>query len=702
MNSYSSDLKEILYWLQAGRLDSIRSRFYHPWPGIFRTSSSPVQLAQKALQILPDSDRPLFASFILTSLLLNKDLTAREDGPQLLELLPFSKLDLGLKPEELLDRGWLAVPLLLSASGSSRMVWALISIGSGPRYPGWIKAKMDQVSLRAVETAAGLVLGREQDFFFWPLLDPATRDASVSGSSLGLAAYLGLRALRERLQAPFVLAATGSLERLGTVQPVHNLEEKARLAQKHGFQGLICPEQDLPLYYTDLELIPCRNTDQAWAVWLQYSPDCGFSAFVRQSKDQAWLCANLASLPVSVLRYLQHTGSLGQAGQVIAAEPRLLQDLLQSLKTEVQSPDWDRERLCLILDSLPARELEQQEHDPGLIFDLALLQRHKCNHCGRIREETEWRELSQRLKGFVELCSHSEQKLLDNFNLRIVTAHNQYRFEPGLPFASKEVQSILHRESEAFLKLESKKGIALHPALGRFYGTAVQNYGFCGPAWLQQTLDSARIAMRLFGQGKIPGEHRQHCLRQHCYLVYAHLDADQPDHALQELLAYLQAQDLQDIEPSSLNPFEHACLLRYVAQTGTRLPGYLEQAAHLALQGVPSRHPWQLWLYNLGLLLQDRELSLYCLKQSVMLCLQDMHKEQTLVPMALLGLSALARSVPEKEQELLQQFRAIQEFLPSSSLSQEHFKPVLQTSPTLQGLLSLRSCLPRLFPFSYR
>ena len=248
--------------------------------------------------------------------------------------------------------------------------------------------------------------------------------------------------------------------------------------------------------------------------------------------------------------------------------------------------------------------------------------------------------------------------------------------------------------------------------LGKLYGTAVQNLGFCGAACLPQLLKVATSACRAFGEGRSP-DLLPDWQRQFSYLSYAYLDVHKWKEARDALWTYLGIKSWQELDFDRLFPFHHAALVRYMADTwhtteyGPDTQGVFQRLKGvLCLKLVESRltyeHPWQLWAYNLGRLAyfdSESGKAKFAWNKSIELC-KGIAGETTRV-MVLLPLAAMydANMLNVGHAELVEDI--LQHIKTSKYLCKEHFNPLPNQDGTVV-LSEVAKHTARFFPFTYR
>jgi hypothetical protein len=274
--------------------------------------------------------------------------------------------------------------------------------------------------------------------------------------------------------------------------------------------------------------------------------------------------------------------------------------------------------------------------------------------------------------------------------------HDHYVFEPHLPVEVAETCSLLenfHRHLKAFCPEAAYKPLA------RLHGTIAQHYGFCGPSWLARLEYHAAAAQQAFGGGEVE-EYKEDWKRQFNYLFYAYIDSDMLEPARDALRGYLE----WDFESwrtegfDSLNAFQHAALARFFARTKAVLPSYMDWA-HQHLNDRPIQHPWQLWLYNIGLQLGDETKKSTAWRLATTYCLAQGPPIQV---MAFMPLAELWRARLASREWIKDQLLSVVDRLRVSSLSRDHFHSILGCSSPDEVVSVVARDHARIFPFTYR
>ncbi len=698
MNKFFQKLDEIHFWLEHKGTDLAWKYFFHPHPSILSCPDSD-QCFHDIFKLLNEDLRRLFSCFCLACLALDHDNVHPEIKAAIKRGMIETNHELVISFEEVLSRKWIRIPFLVADAQSADLRWALISLGSGPNFPGWINKVFEKDSIEAVKLSSELA-GTEANFYFWPMVNFCVDRKTVSGGSLGLPAYLGYRSLfTAQTCRSQTVAATGCLEKTGRIKPVSFIEQKQKTCLRDGFKALICPVQPVneELY---LECIQAEDINQAWSAWKNYAPDCQFGPYFSLCNDSEVLKNSIAELPLPILCHLEQTGKLGNFVEDILKDTDALDKLIGNLKNEISKPGWNKDKVALLMDRMTPELLNSPRIDPLQKYELVILQRFKCNHLGRTEEACGWADVIKSMHETVVLDSGEEAKIVDDFNLSIVEKHNRYRFDPDLDLSVSPVVLLVEQSMLRFNERKKRFGYALNSNLGALFGTLAQNFAFCGPKYLDKTEEYSRQAMNFFGQGKISGRTRLDYLRQHSYLVYAYLDAQMPEKALEHLLIYLELDSLERFDFNEPNPYKHSCVMRFLAEGLAWMPDYVLHAQR-SLSFVPDQHPWQLWLKNLAVVSSDEDIKDFCLRKSISMCMKQQNQQETLVPMALQSLCLLHEYELKRRDIIVGYVKRINTFIINSSLDQEHFSPLISLIPS-EAVTRLPLLIKDLFPFNYR
>ncbi|MFO7801630.1 MAG: hypothetical protein R6V55_04990, partial [Desulfovermiculus sp.] len=621
MAHHSWTLEELAAWAGTQGFRPLWNRAClcpHPdiWPGQLSLQAC----LSSITQALPPQEFPLLQALCLSGLAL----TPKPD-PNTISILQSwtSPQDIGLSLSwsELTNPTWHQIPLLLAdeRTGRAILLWTLVVNRfeqTDHIVPLWAATCMEQKALAAVHKAAELERPASgAGLFFWPILDFTKPGIQIRGSSLGLPALLGFHAANTNTPSPN-LAATGSLTSDGRLLPASHLESKAKAAKSAGFRGLLfpCPGHSPALSKTisDLEFLPVPDLSTARTLWRLYSPGQGatlIQALQPQDTPQQ-VVSSLLCLSEQTIRHLeQQYGLIRRAIRSVFNSANIygLRQILDVSCPQDSESVPNQALIQAILDSVQTEDMNiLYAQSPELCLRLCRLQLMRCRHQGRLADWEEWEKWLEehKLERVIACSDQGETKLIMLLAERIVQdEHNRFCFDPamndklGLWF-----ESVLQDEKNRFERRLKFRNPSVHRALGCFYGTMAQHFGFCGPAYLDLCRTYVHRAQIAFGQGKI-ADYREDWLREFCYLMYAYLDAGMLDEARTMLQTYLECPDLEKFDPQTSNPFHHAAYVRFLADNGRELPRSYAEFWSSRLDHIPSEHPWQLWAVNFGRLM---------------------------------------------------------------------------------------------------
>lgn len=514
--------------------------------------------------------------------------------------------------EEAAKGCWTAVPTLVMGARPFLRYW---TVGWAPAaetdfLPAWVSTMLDAEAeaavIQAAETArAALPQPHGGCLTAYPLA-AAADGVQFTGGSLGLPLALGFHALLQRRRWPGHGVATGAIDSEGAVLPVQALGEKAALAEQKGFTLLLYPEGNhFTCSATAVEAVPVQNLTEAAVMAACRTPHerREWAEFVAALNSPERLPAFLAAADTAWLgRCLADRGCLTRIRRSIV-QPDGLVLWVGTLESALSKNDLERAELLVQLMDDAAFEAAAAEK-PSLALRWCCAALSVNNHRGRVAEAAAWANRGERFLPDVrrikaDLCS-------EFFNRRLVLHHNQYRFDPRIP---DEILPVLNALEERYA-LSCRQGCTVDETLGAFYGSIAQNFGFCGPAHLDQTTAYAEKAVTAFGGGTAL-EIKDQALRQYSYLTYAYLDAKRWAEARKSLMVYLSLphwEALPEHLPRLKTGYPQAALVRFLADCGTadEAEAYLQWAEE-RFGHLPSGHPWQLWLYNMGRLCRNAD-----------------------------------------------------------------------------------------------
>jgi hypothetical protein len=334
--------------------------------------------------------------------------------------------------------------------------------------------------------------------------------------------------------------------------------------------------------------------------------------------------------------------------------------------------------------------------NPLAAFRLAQLQLTNGNRQGRVDSSDVWSRLSGELLCHVTASERGLDLKAAHWNREIVQRNGRYDFRTELPEAIREMMESL-KEFDRLKRRHSPEAISL--SLAKLYGTIAQNYGFCGPRYLREVQQHVALAQQAFGGGAVR-EAVDDWRRQFGYLFYALLDAGETEQAGEALREYtgLSPPRYREKDLDGLNPYQHAAIARFAAESGKVLPEYLKWVSRRVFD-IPIQHPWQLWLNNAGLFLDGGAMKRAAWSRSVELSLR---LGITATPVALLPLSNLWQTGLWEQSKLESQTLAVMNVFASRRLCSHHFEELREGTSWEDILATVVAYRGRLFPFTYR
>ena len=562
----------------------------------------------------------------------------------------------GMDQEALLDGSWTAVPVMLVLGRQKALQYFIAGIpaGAGGRHrlwPEWADCLLDVKAADAVKQAAQAAMEQNQavscdaPFFCFPLAEP-NRDCRIQGASLGLPLALGFRMVLEGREFPKWAAATGCVDSTGRIYSVSNAREKHTLAFEKDFSLFLYPAENCSTFEkSHPEAMAVENLSDAQVAATLFDPGnaAELVLLMKMKKDAQVFADNCLSVPGQWLAYILGPETCCFLKEQIQSAPGLLNTLLKNLESALSRYDFKTAQLLAALTD-PADAGSLAEAEPASWFTWCTRNLALCNHRGDISSARRWADAADRVKPRAMAADDALKEMADYYNNQLVgMLHNQYEFRPVLPESFKN--HLQHLETRFQSDLDYNPA-ACSGRLGELYGTLTQHFAFCGPAYLDKTLEYSRLARRAFGCGRAP-DLRGAWRRQYNYLVYAFLDAKDFTRAESSLMTYLEADSwdaIQEMVPD-LIMWDHASLARFIADTKTavsRMP-LVKGLVNAAREIVRPEHPWQVWHFNMGRIFLDagevkQAEAFFC--KSLDLCVGEKFGP-TVSVMALLPLSVL-------------------------------------------------------------
>lgn len=592
--------------------------------------------------------------------------------------------------------GSFAVPVADERAG---YVWELIvGVGSGlPLVAPSSEKSFSPDSLRSLEMVNQLVRDKWGKSCCFCLSSPGVSAPVISGLSLGLPSFLAAAACVEGLPDLRILA-TGQLDESGAVLPVTYLQKKVDSA-KGSFDLFIYPQgSGAPV--SDFECVPVTHVAEALVVMSCYRPGVGLKIVQAEKalRSGQGLAREICSFQTGMFLWLQRNRDAIANGLV--SDPSL-GELVRQLQCWCDSTLQNDPVLGgAVLKCLPLEFVEKvSEVDPELAWTIAVLQMDSSNHRGLIVEFGRWKTLADRLRPKIADVQQAGQHMAMYYVQAIIgDRHNRYVFSIDVP-GDDEALFELKEMEDAFGRQRARGTCREDGRLGRYYGTLGQNYGFCGPDYLGETLGCLDQAVSFFCADSKRSEKERD--RDLLYKVFALSSAGRTNDAFEILRGIALLWDHEGWNLNGMDPYQIHGLLRVHADSGAGMDAHLWHG----LEGVWKRqamrpHPWQLISYNLGLLAPDRATALCMLKQSLALCLSP-ENGPTIKVMALLPLAqihALGFRLPDLEELSRQALAPVH----GKELSEDHFAELLQAESIEELLQMVQKEKKRLFPFSYR
>lgn len=713
---YTWDLIELLNYSKKWDINERCHNFCYPHPKIWpEPFEKTLEVCEKIQSKLSKVNRHAFLASCAASALLSKEpyrigilkWLDEFETPETYEL-PFSTW------QEMAGWDWVRIAIPLISAEQGRDMMYCLMVGVGPKYlknwgPNRLLARLSPESKTAIETALFMVSDPrgEQQYFLWDI-SSLWQDFLIRGGSLSLAIYLGLCNIREGQLVSDDITATGCLYlNSNKVYKVENISQKINLCIQTGFKAIIVPEENrLSIHNLPaIDIFFANDVDCARLFWNNYTTGIGIlvtECLYSQSIEKR--IHAYCSLPDNIAEGLKkNIGILSDNICDMLYQSRKDEAIAQVLERYILDPSFNPEKANFLLNKVDGDYLEAlAQIKPAIACRLGQLKIMIWNHKGKPKEAD---ILAERLKGFwhkINCYEDADKRLLALYNSLIVQLHNRFSFLPNvLKRFDPILMFVLKRLEVLYNKRKRSRPNAIDLELGAFYGTLAQNFGFLGPRYFKRFEFYLKKALEAFGSGMVPERPFEEWRRDLSYLVFALLDRGKVAGAEDALLKYLQVDKLDDYIPSE-NPYEHNALMRYMAEAKVCC-AYLEWALkHLGDR--PNRHPWQLWLFNLGELLWEigfKEQSKEALMNSLGMCLKNTHGP-TIKVMALLPLSSLYQKNLLRAYDCERILGYMRNLLDGGSLDKNHFKALIEATGSEEMLNIILRHKKELFPFMYR
>ncbi|RZB34196.1 MAG: hypothetical protein SRB2_03589 [Desulfobacteraceae bacterium Eth-SRB2] len=603
---------------------------------------------------------------------------------------------------------WAVVPAILMKNQCQGTVRYFIA-GAVPDFnpkrlwPEWADPLMDKsfkASIIAAKSASEKASQASEDLslFCYPLTIQ-TRALQFSGKSMGLSMFLGFKKVFCIEDSTNRLLATGGIDPHGNILKVTGIFHKVQIAKSKGFRVVLYPSSNRAFSeFSGMTLLQVSNLEQAQMFSALYAPntDNRLILFSEMLNNSDRFIENLHAVPHTWISWAVDNKKTEKIADFVVSNPRLFKKLVHRFEEGLLSGDVEHSRA--LSNVFPKEKiLKEVQSAPLTSFKWFTLNLALSNHRGDVSAAVKW---AQHASGLAEQALKADmESVADFYNHRFILLHNRFEFNPDLSGGLKHLINSLENVYEKHCEI----GSPTFPALGRLYGSLVQNYGFCGPDYLEFTEDYTRKARKALGEQSIP-EYKDEWLRPFNYLTYAYLDADRFDKATNSLFNYLEITTFTDLwlMLPEFSPWQHAILARFLADTGNGENA--QKYFHWGIKNIndikKGEHPWQLWCFNMGRIaigLDDPENAFQLFSRSLDICLSQ-SSGPTIQVMALLPLSGLL-SLDALKYETANIAKKIIETA-ARELNSEYFS-ILEKKDFETVLKIVLEKPERLFPFTY-
>lgn len=678
-----------------------------------RSPEANLECIRRLRQVL--ADRPamgrLFNHFLFAQWVLHRKRLPADWWAAVLADIPCSAypMDTGMAAGVV----WQEVPVLIAESRNGYVRRFMLTVlpddaGTGSTghpvaWPGWADALLSEESKAAVNDAATacrrlLKADPGPGFFLFPLTLP-NDTVQITGRSLGLPLALGFLSAVKDEPLPSDIVATGVVSTGGELSSVGAMSSKREAAMTGGFSALLCPSENGRFIEDgNPRMLPMPDLHQAWIVARLYQPDQAdlLIRFSRLARDPRSLIETVEEVSPEWLNWARLHGHTRPAVEAVLQTPPLLAALTDKLAGLARRSDTGRADAAAAL--LPADRFDLGLEEASLsAFRWCATNLSIANHRGRIRSAREWAKRADR---FLDAAGRADiAAVAEYFNHAFVARHNRYRFTPDPPAAVRRYLDLLERQ----YAIQCEFGCPTHPVLGRLYGSLSQNYGFCGPEYLENMQRYSRIARRALGEGAVP-EYSAEWMRHYNYLTYALLDAGDGKGALSAYSTYMGGAGWNDIlsTAGTWSSWQHALTVRLLADLAAPESVRYVEWCEVHLNHPPkTEHPWQLWCVNMGRISESLGAKKKAEKwflEGVKQCFAPEFgatvRVMALLPLA--GLHSLGQLDRTESATGRERIRKAAE-----NLHPGYFDAML-TGPFEEGLEAVWDHPERLFPFNYR
>lgn len=249
MIEFNWELRQILNGIQRGLAERQATFFLRPHTAIWGDDPENfTELADGILGQLSPDTQSQFLSVCLGSYLLDPRKAPASVSGWIQEKKPISEIigcDVSLDELKLWRWGRAAFPVLDEHEhGKHNAIYYVLVASTKTRslklFPVWVSKVMNADAQEAVSIAAELAqkIHPERYFFFWPFINPKK---PTHDRSLGLPTYLSFLSNAICKSIPMFIA-TGEIDRLGNLRPVHGVLDKCAKAFEKKYKKFIYPE----------------------------------------------------------------------------------------------------------------------------------------------------------------------------------------------------------------------------------------------------------------------------------------------------------------------------------------------------------------------------------------------------------------------------------------------------------------------------
>ena len=692
----------------------LKNLLHRPLTNLWGTSN-PQQFSEnfQSIKLHLEEEQTLFSLMelhLITAALLQKDRLPEWFAPWLLDHIDVGGHLPGIEWHTFIGGRWEAVPVNLVHERAYLRYFLLGLLGTRnkePLWPVWADAIMDQSAKAGVLSAAAACnsispLESGRGFYVYPLTI-SNRNIQFTQGSLGLPLALGFLNLFTGREIFEDFAATGSVDKDGVVHQAAHLSLKIEHAGVNGFKMFLVPAANpVPSSPEGMEVLPVSNLREAWMFTELYTPGKKNELILMSAmlEDPRVFVNNCPEIPVEWLQWAHQNNRTNSVIDAIMISSEVFESFIDKLSSCLAKGDLARGE---VLSKLINPEMVGKSADvaPLSVFKWFTLNLSIANHRGDINAAEMWRAKADRM---VEKASVSDAEAFANFyNHRFVgLCHNRYHFDPDLPGYVKAILEALECQFRSQRKLVKN---ATNETLGALHGSIAQHYGFRGPEYLMETRRYSLLSREAFGDGRVP-ELMKDWLRQLNYLAYAEIDAGKLVDAENTLLAYMEIESWEELWPNMdrLSEWHHALLVRFFSDGKEREERhkYTDWALKNKNRILHRKHPWQLWLNNMGRASYksgDTKNGVRYFNESLVLCLSD-SLGPTVHVMALLPLAGLWHAGGLSESEMAAMAKKIRRS--AEGLNPDYFRPLLDEPEFSITLEKIWNEPEALFPFTYR